>query len=67
MPIEPLSPKPDRQFTSQERYKAIEFWPTLESTIVVLLLGGNKGSQDRDILIAKEYWRDYEQRQDPND
>jgi putative addiction module killer protein len=36
-------------------------------TIVVLLLGGNKGSQDRDILIAKEYWRDYEQRQDPND
>jgi hypothetical protein len=30
-------------------------------------LGGNKGSQDRDILIAKEYWRDYEQRQDPND
>jgi putative addiction module killer protein len=36
-------------------------------TIVVLLLGGNKGSQDRDILIAKEYWRDYEQREDPND
>jgi len=27
--------------------------------IVVLLMGGDKGSQDRDILKAKEYWRDY--------
>jgi putative addiction module killer protein len=32
-------------------------------TIVVLLLGGAKGSQDRDIAKAKEYWQDYEQRQ----
>jgi putative addiction module killer protein len=31
--------------------------------IVVLLLGGDKGSQDRDIAKAKEYWQDYEQRQ----
>jgi putative addiction module killer protein len=36
------------------------------STIVVLLCGGDKGSQDRDILRAKEYWKDYEQRQNPN-
>lgn len=27
--------------------------------IVVLLMGGDKGSQERDILKAKEYWRDY--------
>jgi putative addiction module killer protein len=34
-------------------------------TIVVLLLGGDKGSQDRDIAKAQEYWKDYEQRQSP--
>ena len=27
--------------------------------LVVLLCGGDKGSQDRDIAKAKEYWRDY--------
>ena len=27
--------------------------------IVVLLIGGDKGSQQRDISKAKEYWRDY--------
>jgi putative addiction module killer protein len=27
--------------------------------IVVLICGGDKGSQDRDIAKAKEYWRDY--------
>ncbi len=29
------------------------------SRIVVLLVGGDKGSQSRDIEKAKEYWRDY--------
>lgn len=28
------------------------------STIVLLLLGGDKGSQDRDIIKAKRYWLD---------
>ncbi len=30
--------------------------------IVVLLCGGDKRTQDRDIRLAKEYWRDYEAR-----
>lgn len=29
------------------------------STIVVLLTGGDKGSQSRDIAKAKQYWLDY--------
>lgn len=28
------------------------------ATIVVLLIGGSKGSQDRDIEKAKRYWRE---------
>ena len=30
--------------------------------IVLLLCGGAKGSQDRDIVRAKEYWADYRRR-----
>lgn len=29
--------------------------------IVVLLCGGDKGSQDRDIKVAKEYWKEYKE------
>ncbi len=28
-------------------------------TLIILLCGGNKGSQDRDIETAKKYWADY--------
>lgn len=31
-------------------------------SIFLLLLGGDKGSQDRDIKKAKEYWRMYAQK-----
>jgi putative addiction module killer protein len=27
--------------------------------IVILLIGGDKGTQARDIKIAKEYWKEY--------
>ncbi len=37
------------------------------STVVLLLCAGDKGSQDRDILKAKEYWEKYEKRQSSND
>lgn len=30
--------------------------------LILLLLGGDKGSQDRDIKTAKEYWRQYAQK-----
>lgn len=31
-------------------------------TIILLLCGGDKGTQDRDIKKAVEYWEDYKQR-----
>lgn len=31
-------------------------------TVVILLCGGDKGSQDSDIKQAKRYWKDYESR-----
>lgn len=35
------------------------------STIVLLLCGGDKSTQEQDILKAKEYWRDYERTENP--
>jgi len=33
------------------------------STIVVLLVGGDKGSQSRDIAKANQYWLDFKERE----
>jgi len=33
-------------------------------TLVILLCGGNKRTQDRDIRQAQLYWADYQQRED---
>ncbi|RNC64786.1 MAG: type II toxin-antitoxin system RelE/ParE family toxin [Desulfuromonadales bacterium] len=32
--------------------------------VVLLLLGGDKSSQERDIARAREYWREYQRRRD---
>ena len=42
------------------------YFGTVGRTIVVLLLGGDKGSQARDITRAKEYWNDFQARYDQN-
>ncbi|MDJ0733588.1 MAG: type II toxin-antitoxin system RelE/ParE family toxin [Nostocaceae cyanobacterium] len=39
------------------------YFGQIGSTIVLLLCGGDKSTQDEDILKAKEFWRDYERRQ----
>jgi putative addiction module killer protein len=32
-------------------------------TLVILLCGGDKRTQDRDTRLAKHYWRDYQERE----
>lgn len=34
--------------------------------LVILLCGGDKSSQDKDIKLAQEYWTDYEKRRKTN-
>jgi putative addiction module killer protein len=37
------------------------YFGQIGSTIVLLLLGGDKSTQERDIRQAKEYWAEYEE------
>src|SRR2546423_14769146 len=43
------------------------YFGKIESTIILLLCGGDKSSQDDDIRKAKEYWRDFLGRQGEDD
>ena len=36
------------------------------STILLILCGGDKSSQEQDIRKAKEYWKEYEERENAN-
>lgn len=38
------------------------YFGQIDSVIILLLCGGDKSTQNRDIRKAKDYWRDYEQR-----
>lgn len=42
------------------------YFGQVRSTIVLLLCGGDKSTQERDIRKAIEYWRDYERRENAN-
>jgi len=39
------------------------YFGQIGSVVVLLLCGGDKGSQDRDIKLAKEFWKDYAKRE----
>jgi putative addiction module killer protein len=43
------------------------YFGKIESTIILLLCGGDKSSQDDDIRKAKEYWRVFLESQDEGD
>ncbi len=38
------------------------YYGEVDKTIVLLLCGGDKSSQNRDIELAKNYWTEYKQR-----
>lgn len=40
------------------------YFSEIGSTVVLLLCGGDKSTQRQDILKAKQYWTDFQQRQD---
>ena len=42
------------------------YFGQVDLAIVLLLCGGDKSSQDRDIQKAKKYWLDYEERESTN-
>lgn len=42
------------------------YFSQLGNTIILLLSGGDKNTQKKDINQAKIYWKDYEQRQNSN-
>lgn len=43
------------------------YFGKIEATIILLLCGGDKSSQDADIRKAKEYWQEFLSTQDDDD
>ncbi|MEG4090340.1 type II toxin-antitoxin system RelE/ParE family toxin [Microcoleus sp. Pol12B4] len=43
------------------------YFGQLGSTIVLLLCGGDKSTQEQDIRKAKEYWKEYGERENANE
>ncbi len=41
------------------------YFGQIGSIIVLLLCGGDKSTQEQDIVRAREYWRDYERSENP--
>jgi putative addiction module killer protein len=42
------------------------YFAQVDLLIILLLCGGDKNTQDRDILQAKKFWTDFEQRENAN-
>jgi putative addiction module killer protein len=42
------------------------YFGQIGSAIVLLLCGGDKSTQEQDILKAKQYWRNYERSESSN-
>jgi putative addiction module killer protein len=42
------------------------YYANIDLTIVLLLCGGDKDTQERDIEQAKQFWNDFKQRKDAN-
>lgn len=42
------------------------YFGQIENTIILLLCGGDKSTQKKDIIKAQEYWRDYANREHSN-
>ena len=40
------------------------YFGEVDNTIILLLCGGDKSSQDRDIEQAKDYWQEYKESQE---
>jgi putative addiction module killer protein len=43
------------------------YFGQIGSMVVLLLCGGDKSTQGRDIRLAKEYWEDYAKRESSNE
>ena len=43
------------------------YYGNVDLTIILLLCGGDKDTQERDISLAQQFWNDFKQREDANE